>query len=172
MNIEEKERLELSAREMFAHAGLAFYWAQLFEKGIIGLIGSVYFYKNHKVWSKQQFMQKLEKMNKKTMRPLLENAMSLVKFSEEDKAFLEKALDTRNRLTHGYFWEHYLIMMDIRGHEKVKSDMLEIQSLFRTASELVDTITINYAGAMGITGDALQSHLDSMVKQKLNAIEE
>ena len=57
---------EERAKEMFAHFGLAVYLSQIFEKSVLSLLGTIYFYENKSKWTKEQYMREVEKLNKET----------------------------------------------------------------------------------------------------------
>ena len=73
------------AREVYAHFGLASFFAQCFEKGLFNLIGCLVFEEKSGEWSKKDFENELDKLEQKTIAPLLKKIKQRVEFTEDDR---------------------------------------------------------------------------------------
>lgn len=148
---------EERAKEMFAHFGLAVYLSQIFEKSVLSLLGTIYFYENKSKWTKEQYMREVEKLNKETLGKLLEKIRKIVNLDILTEELVKEAQVKRNFLIHHYFWTNGLEMNFEVGQQMINKQLIEFQDLFKKADGRITDINIAFASKVGITRELIES---------------
>lgn len=151
-------------KHVYACAGLALYRAQCFEAELTQVILSVKKAKG-KLLSPDEYEALDSKLSKKTLGGLIREVRDFVEINDHGEAVIEKALNARNSLTHGFFWRHAENMVTDRGRRKVMDDLLNSVQLFRVA-EGVGIVTVrNMLRCMGSSQEEVDQLYEKMVKR-------
>jgi hypothetical protein len=93
------------AQDVYAHFGLAMYWAQVFEHGVVNLI-AVYRRLHGLLITDREIDDTYEREFEKTLGGILHDLKSEIALPKDIEAKSQQALQIRNRLSHRYFREH------------------------------------------------------------------
>jgi hypothetical protein len=150
---------------VYAKFGLAVYFSQVFEQGLVNLI-TLLDAANAPGISKETFDGLLSSHSKKTLGILLKKVNKYVKFSPETTEVLETALSKRNYLIHYYFYEHVPSFVTEEGRNKMLSDLEEIRVCLSEADKRIDPVTQALTKKLGFTEEMLQEAAIELVGEE------
>lgn len=146
-------------KEPYAFFGLACYCAQVFENATLNL-AIVLRLPAVDLVSQQLFDELYESLSKKTLGPLLSAVKQEIDLSEEDRVFLEEAVELRNILIHRYFRERAEDFVSAAGREEMKRELQLIISKFKHADQLLEGIYIPLWEKYGVTEELVENELE------------
>ena len=151
-------------REVYAHAGLALYMAQVLEHGLANVIllaraGSPEFR------SSQDYNDALDELLSKTMGEQLRRALELVDFTDEQMSALRDALKKRNFLVHDFFQERIDEFGSVAGKNRMIVELDEIRDALKNIDAEVQEITVGFWAKHGVTREMLQAEVDKMIAE-------
>ncbi len=155
------EKANEQGKELYAHAGLALYWAQCFEKSLENLL-----YLCARVSGNSLTLEELEaldrELEKQTLGRLLADARKLVTFGADAEELLGFALGRRNFLVHRFFKAHADDAMTSAGRELMIAELIEIQKCFQTA-DLPASVGCKALGKiLGISDEMIEHDLQQL----------
>jgi hypothetical protein len=148
-------------REVYAHAGLALYMAQVLEHGLANVIvaaraGSPEFK------SAQDYEDVHDDLLSKTMGTQLREALRVVAFSEAQIQELKRALKKRNFLVHHFFRERVGQSISVAGRSSMITELDEIRDAFKAIDDQIQEITLAFFEKHGITREMWQAEVEAL----------
>jgi hypothetical protein len=138
MTISDWTQKENRARDFYAKFGFAFSEAQILERAVIGVLSAHIAYTKSGRISKNEIAELIRKVEKRTLRPLIEEMKKHFEFSQDDLASLEVALKCRNDLAHGFLWKNGRTMVAPGGLEKLTLELEGITHILIKARRIAD----------------------------------
>ena len=142
-------------KEVYAQFGLAVYYAQVFEQGLVNMITLFILAKTPGV-TRELFEELFTVHAKKTLGRLINIAKKHVSFPEDNTKIFEEALGKRNYLIHHYFFERIDKFTTSEGREEMLSELEEIRKCLSEADDLIDPITDQICKKLGFTHEMLE----------------
>jgi hypothetical protein len=149
-------------KTVYAHFGLAAYYAQCFETSL-GLFFLVERKLNHTKMTAHEFDALELVFQKKTLGALIKSFREQVSVGNEYEAVLDNALDRRNFLTHHFFRARAEYWMSERGRQKMLDELAEITDDLRKADGVIIAMYMAMTKALGITDQILEEEWDKLV---------
>jgi hypothetical protein len=124
---------------VYAEAGLALRWAQLFEAEIITVLFI------HGV-SRQQFAVRSEaeefirKTEKRPLTQLLRDILTRVRFEPDVTPTFEAAISARNSLVHRFFWDRSEGFSKVTDRSKTLDELRDLTRLFFSAYKFAEML--------------------------------
>ncbi len=154
----ESERV----REVYAHYGLAMYWAQCLEQSIFQHLlffdhfpKAVETYTTPENWA-EEFDRYEDRELSQTMGKLIRRLREVGQPIEFLEVALAKALKSRNWLAHGYFADRAIEFNDSEGCQDMLEELDEIRDSFRYCANELDAISTPAARKLGFTDEMLE----------------
>lgn len=144
------------AKDVFAHFGAAYYYAEVLHRGLCNLY----------VWRKistvgpmnrYRIEEHLAKAYSTTLGQLVSEIQAC--FSEDGVKRLDVAVEKRNFLAHHFWFERIHLMTSADGCRALIAELNAAQELFQHADRLVDTVVTPYLAKTGLTQDAFADAL-------------
>lgn len=139
------------ARQVFAHFGLAMYWAQAVEYGIAVLAVAIGRRDGLSTSLDEDFAVMFRKTMGQARNELLRRRPDLAAF--EDK--LRQAVKLRNFLAHGYFRQRSAAFMTTEGQEAMIRELQVATEFLENVNVEFETLELEIARAMGATEEIL-----------------
>ena len=149
-------------REVYAHYGLAMYWAQCLEQSIFQhLLFFDHFPKALKTyttpenWAEEFDRYEVRELSQ-TMGKLIRRLREVGQPTESVEVALAKALKSRNWLAHGYFADRAIEFTDSEGRQDMIEELDELRDSYRSCAEELDAVSIPAARKLGFTDEMLE----------------
>ena len=150
-------------REVYARFGLAMYSAQCLERELALILAARYGPDPTRI-SEREFDVILEALFSKTFGHLVGEVEEAAALSEEEKEQLQTALNKRNWLAHGYFWDRAVDFLSESGRVSMIEELKEMTNFFKTLDELFTKRTLEHAKRLGITQQVLDETLERLTR--------
>jgi len=154
-------------KTVYAHAGLALYLSQCFEKGIENFLML-----NSRVTGQCITLEQLdafeESIEKRTLGRLLRDLKEHVDLKEGGADTLAEALQRRNFLAHRFFKERAEEFFSEAGRDRMVSELEKDQELLREADLKVSLICKALFRFLGISEEAIEEEYRE-IKEKAEA---
>ena len=147
-----QEPIELDAeqmREVYARFGFATYQAQCLERQLAIILATKYGPEPTRISSKE-FSSVFEDLFSKSLGQLVRKITKFSDLSKDVEGRLQEALETRNWLTHRYFWERALDILSVAGRAKMIDELRAAADLLHSQNEFFTTKTDEYGKRFGI----------------------
>ena len=128
-----------SDMRVYAEAGLALRWAQLFEAEIVTVL-LVYGVSRQRFQVRSEAEDFIRKAEKRPLSQLLREILTRVKFEPDVTPTFEEALAARNSLVHRFFWDRSEIFAKDADHLKLFGELRELTQLFFTAYKFAEML--------------------------------
>lgn len=155
-------------REVYAHYGLAMYWAQCFEQSIFQhLLFFDHFpkarqtYTTPENWAEDFDRYEAQELGQ-TMGKLIRRLREVGQPTDSIESALAKVLKSRNWLAHGYFADRAVEFTDPDGRESMIQELDKLRDSFRACTDELDAISMPAARKFGLTDDVLAKVLAEM----------
>lgn len=142
-------------REVYAWAGLALYYAQVFEHGLVNLIHVVLGTRNQLVGQYATIDEFYEQKFRKMMGKLLEETRKLGVLPDEALDLASRAVARRNFLIHEFFRERVELFPHQEGRRLLLIELSDAVGLFMRADAAVDQVVFALGAPAGITREAV-----------------
>ena len=152
------------SRDVYAHYGLAAYYAQCFEKKLTTFLLGHARATNTKLTVKD-FDDLGEVLHKKTLGQLLKEVGVVVEHDPATEQLVETALKKRNFLAHHYFWERASEFVSSKGRAQMIAELEELRDLFQRADFFATALCKAAAQAAGIPWTSFEAEFDQMLKE-------
>ena len=166
---EEQNRESDEIKEVYAKFGLAMYFAQVLEHGIVNALVSLDLIPNRRKhaptpeeWSAtvDSFMSR---HFEKTMGRMLRELRSVTLVPSDLEDLLRDALRRRNRLAHDFFREHAEDLITSSGRSAMLAGVDECRAVFEAADRRLDEVVAPMRRAVGLTDEVIAREFDAMV---------
>jgi len=150
-------------REVYAHAGLALYMAQVLEHGLANVIvlrraGGPQFR------TVQDYDDLLDDLLSRTMGDQLRRALAEVDFTEDQIERLREALRLRNFLAHDFFRERIAECGTVTGRNRLIAELDEIRDKFTTIDGEVQEIAYDLWAKHGVTREQIELQVHALME--------
>eukprot|EP01034_Spumella_vulgaris_P037931 gene37931-46805_t len=148
-------------REVYAHYGLAMYWAQCLEQSIFQhLLFFDHFPKAVKTYATAEdwvvAMDRYEARElKQTMGRLIYRLREAGQITFSTEQLLDRALKNRNWLAHAYFSDRAVDFMSPGGRDRMLEELGALKDNFVSTAKEIDEITMPVAQRYGLTAEKL-----------------
>lgn len=162
-------------REVYAHYGLAMYWAQCVEQAIFQnlVFFDLYPRFGKTVMSRKEWEETYDnyetKELRKTMGKLIEKLKKEGESTGEIQSLVKACLQKRNWLAHAYFSDRSTDITQVSGREIMIKELEEIQELFRETDYKINEITKPIMKHYGLTEEKLEEIMKDL-QAKYNSL--
>ena len=153
-------------KTVYAHFGLAIYFAQVLEYGLANALMCSELLPRRagkpvprKRWE-QEFDSFMEQQFKHTLGKLIRLLNSATPVPADLEDILETALIKRNILTHHYFRERAEAFLSHHGREQMIAELREAQIVFERADNRLNQIVELFLEKYGMTAEKLKPFID------------
>jgi hypothetical protein len=153
------------AKEVYAFYGLAAYFGQVFEKGMLNLLMTLHSEDTEMTLEHYDSIE--SSYNSNTLGQLLRHARERVGMSPNTDEVLNQALSKRNWLVHHYFVERAVAFHTENGRKDMIEELREIAELFHRADEAITSIYRPFHERRGITKESLKRDCEVMTEEFL-----
>ncbi len=156
---------EEQCRDVYAHFGLAVFFAQNFEKSLCNYILFQTGLTNGNITL--ETVDAIEKaIHKKTLGQLLKETKLIATFDDPaDESLVNEALIKRNYLFHDYFWDRAVEFMSPNGREVMLGELPEFRLLFQRADTLAKAMARAAGKMLGISDDLTHAEISKMMQE-------
>jgi hypothetical protein len=151
-------------RELYAFAGLAFYFAQCLEHEIVNTLGTGEIIRllrvkvpkssaeltDYRARIDQIWDENYERTLGQLLRSLHQCGIAITASLD---SLLRESLEARNRLVHSYFRERARAWFDAEGRRSMATELKAMGELFRNADHTLHQATANIRKRMGMTDE-------------------
>lgn len=148
-------------REVYAHAGLALYWAQCFEMSLSNFLLLMKRMDGDLI-SESEFNSYEAGLQKQTLGKLLNSVRKIAVLDDKAFEFVNAALDKRNFIAHHYFRERAEGFFSGKGKSAMIDELIHIQNVFRRADAVGSSLAGAVGMALGITEEHIETELEAM----------
>ncbi|MFH1674662.1 MAG: hypothetical protein ABIF87_14725 [Pseudomonadota bacterium] len=155
-------------KTVYAHFGLAFYFAQVLEHGIVNMLVFVDLLPKRagKPIPRKQWIKELDLFLNShfqmTLGKMIRSFKEVMDVPEDLEILLSTALKKRNFLAHDYFRERATEFMSYQGREKMIEELDKNKLFFEQADTRLNEIIEPLRKRSGITDEHLQKALDEL----------
>lgn len=155
-------------KEVYARFGLAMYFAQVLEHGIVNALVIIDLIpsRRHLVRSREEWASTVDEFMshhfESTMGRLIRDLRSVTTVPGDLEQLLRDALQKRNWLAHDFFRERSLEFMTTSGRDRMLHDVDECRDLFKAADERLEAIVHPLRVAAGMTDEMLAQEYKRM----------
>ena len=148
-------------REVYAHYGLAMYWAQCLEQSILQhLLFFDHFPRAVKTYTTaQDWVAAIDRYEagelKQTMGRLIYRLREAGQTTSSIEQLLDRALKNRNWLAHAYFSDRAVDFMSPGGRDRMLDELGALKDHFVCTANEIDEITMPVAQSYGLTAEKL-----------------
>lgn len=159
---EELDPEDDQTREVYAHAGLALYMAQVLEHGLANIIvlaraGGPQFR------SPDDYEALLDELLSRTMGAQLRQALREVEFTDDQIERLNEALRLRNFLAHDFFRERIMSFGSIAGRNRLIEELDAMRDHFAAIDREVQEIAYTLWEKHGMTREEVELQVQAMM---------
>lgn len=161
-------------RDVYAHYGLAMYWAQCLEQSIFQNLlffdhfpKAVASYTTPQSWA-DEFDRYEERELGKTMGRLIRRLSEAGQPTTSIEQLLNAALKSRNWLAHGYFADRAIQFTVPDDREIMIAELEEIQTKFKECAHQLDAVTLPAMHKYGLTDAELARIHTEMLEEHAN----
>lgn len=151
-------------REVYAHYGLAMYYAQVLEtEAWIAL--SMIKESDPSVITSWRFEEALEEAAALTMGQAVAKLIESAEVAPPLQQMLPAAVEKRNWLAHRYFWDRCVELANERGRAAMIDELAELADWFQEMDMQLSALTRRMTTGRGIalTDDAIELHLSKLL---------
>lgn len=148
-------------REVYAHYGLAMYWAQCLEQSIFQHLlffdhfpKAVAAYTTAENWAEDFDRYEARELGQ-TMGKLIHRLKEVGQPTDSLEQPLSDALKSRNWLAHGYFADRAVEFTMSGGREHMVAELEVLREQFRNCAEQLDAVSLPAARKRGFTDEML-----------------
>jgi len=153
----EDEKSE-QCKDVYAHAGLALYWAQCLEKSLENFLCL-----HARVAGECVTLTELdaleERVEAQTLGRLLADTRKHVRFGNGAEELLATALERRNFLAHQFFKERAEAFVSRAGRDQMVTELIEIRESLRSADVAATVICKALQKVLGISDEMIEREL-------------
>ena len=149
-------------RDVYAHYGLAMYWAQCLEQSIFQHLlffdhfpRAIATYTTAESWANDFDLFESRELGQ-TMGKLVRRLQEVGQPTDSVEQLLAFALKDRNWLAHGYFSDRAVEFTLPDGREQMIAELEASQERFRNCAGALDAVSLPAARKFGLTDEALE----------------
>jgi len=153
-------------KEVYAFFGLASYFAQVLEKGLMIMI-IAFRCKGLRI-TRSEFDALYTEHNKKTLGQLLNRARKSVSIPNDIGALLDEALLKRNWLMHHHFADRSAQFNTEIGRAQMISELQSLIHIFIEADHATEPIYMPLLEEFGVTEERVETLIGEMIEEYLS----
>lgn len=157
----EDEKSE-QCKEVYAHAGLALYWAQCLEKSLENFL-CLHGQSSGECVTLTELDALEGRVEAQTLGRLFNDTRKQARFDKGAEELLATALDRRNFIAHRFFKERAEAFMSRAGRDQMIVELIEIQDCFRKADIVATVICKALQKVLGISDEMIEQELKRLV---------
>lgn len=142
-------------RETYAHFGLAVYWGQVLEHGLVNAM-VVLQLPPRSTFTRDDVDPFMDRQFKNTLGKMIHNLTDMTAIPVDLEDLLTRALKTRNWLCHHYFRERAVDFMNNDGRTKMIAELEECRELLIAADRCLSATVKPIADSCGLTEVKMQ----------------
>lgn len=156
-------------KEVYARFGLAVYYAQVLEHGLVNalVILDLIPSRRHRARSSEEWGAEVDAFMDRhfeaTMGRMMKNLRDVTQVGADLENLLRDALKKRNWLVHDYFRERASEFMSSAGREQMLREVDECRDLFQAADQGLEGIVAPLRSKAGITDELLEREYQRML---------
>ncbi|KVZ00841.1 hypothetical protein [Burkholderia ubonensis] len=155
-------------KELWAYFGLAFYRANVLERGVLNLAVAL-LSKNVVGLTGNDVQTLYETHDSKTFGQVICLAKRLFEFDEQTEQDLKRALHDRNYLAHDFFAGHDVDLLTESGRKKMLDELVEIAVRLKSIDQKMDPIWMSAWRHLGVTPEWINRQMQLYVQSHDNA---
>ncbi|MDP1821885.1 MAG: hypothetical protein Q8L48_01525 [Archangium sp.] len=152
MNDVPEEDLNDLTREAYAHFGLAYFLAECVFEGLVQVAAT-----KGVGLAVGAIEERTKRLRGGTLGPLVSEAKEVIPV--ERHADLDRLLERRNDLAHGFWFARAYQLTSANGLEALIATLTEDQKLFRGLSALTDELTMPHLISLGMTEESWEQSM-------------
>jgi hypothetical protein len=158
-------------KEVYARFGLAVYFAQVLEHGIVNalVILDLIPTRRHLARSADEWGSEVDAfMDRHFQAPMgrmMRNLRDITHVDDDLEQLLNEALRKRNWLVHHFFRERAAEFMSSPGREQMISEVDGCRDLFQTADKRLEAVVVPLRGKAGLTDELFAREYERMQKE-------
>lgn len=155
-------------KELWAYFGLAFYRANVLERGVLNLAVALLSKKVDGLTG-DKVRSLYEEHDSKTFGQVIGIAKRLFEFDEHTEQDLRRALDDRNYLAHDFFASHDIDLLTESGRRKMLDELVQIAVRLKTIDRRMDPIWMSAWRHLGVTPEWVDQQMQLYVQSQSDA---
>jgi len=140
----ESDETSDATRDVYAHFGLAYFFAECLFQGLVNILAT-----NGVGITRGSVEERMKQFSKCTLGPLVEAAKFTI--PSEHHGDLDRALERRNFLAHGFWYQRVHQMTTLSDLAELQRELIADQERFRALSELADAIVSQRLRLAGVS---------------------
>ena len=170
MRTEDGDDKDEHVKNVYAHFGLAMYFAQVLEHGLVNTMMCAELLPRRagkpvpkKAWE-AEFDAFMNEQYQKTLGRLIHALKNATSVPPDLEGLLTEALEKRNYLAHHFFRERAEAFMSWKGREKMIEELHGAQKLFDDADARLTVVERQLREKYGLTDDRLRPWEEKHIK--------
>ena len=155
-------------KEIYAHAGLALYWAQCFEQTLENIL-VIHSRISRRCITLADLDSYEDEVARKTLGRLLRDVRQHVTFGDDAEELIATAHQNRNFLAHRFYKERATEWFSFDGRNRLIAELNRMQQSFRTADAVTSTICRALGHSIGITDEIIDTEFERLKNQNRNS---
>lgn len=143
-------------REVYAYFGLAVYYAQVLEHGVVNLLTLAKIFPDFTA-TREMFEPVMEQYFTQVFGKLAKAVVPHVGEDAELLGDLKRAVGVRNDLVHRYWRQKIGLTQTARGRNRMISELRDIIQMFVDVDERLTPVTLKYAAVRGVTMNDIEA---------------
>ena len=159
-------------KEVYARFGLAVYFAQVLEHGLVNALAILDLIpsQRHVARTREEWAADvdgfMDRQFKATMGRMMRSLRDVAQVDADLEQLLNDALDKRNWLVHAFFRERAAEFVSTIGREQMLAEVDKCRDLFRSADKRVEAIVGPLRKNAGITDELLAQEFQRILAKK------
>jgi hypothetical protein len=164
---------EDETKTVYAHFGLASYAAQVFERGMIFLTVVSRVYGKERYKSQEEFESAFTVQEKNTLGKLFKILKTRVEIDEALTKRISDAINKRNWLIHGYFYDRAPEFTFTKGRKLMVKELEVMRDEFFALDTVITERFVNPLSIKaGVTDESLEKYTERMITETYNNLSE
>jgi hypothetical protein len=160
-NLSDEEANE-QTKDVYAHFGLAMYYAQVLEHGVVNAMIVARTRERHRI-TRADIDAFLDTQFERTLGQMLQELRRHLQVLPTVEPTLRAALKRRNWLAHQYFRERAVEFMNAKGRSSMIEELQEATALFRNADTALNELTREIQETFGIDDAAIEREMNEVL---------
>jgi hypothetical protein len=152
-------------REVYAYFGLAVYYGQVLEHGIVNAM-VVLRLPHRDRFTKGDIDAFMDQQFENTLGKLIKNLRAELTLPSDLEDLLRQALKTRNWLCHDYFRERAIESMTSAGRDKMLAELEDARELLSRADKRLSDVVQPLSDRCGLTEAVLQAEYKAICREQ------
>lgn len=151
-------------KEVYAHSGLALFWAQCFEHTLQNIL-LIHSRISGRCVTLTDLDGYEETIARQTLGRLLRDVRQHVSFSDDAEQLISTAHQNRNFLAHRFFKDRATEWYSFDGRKRLLDELDQMQKSFRIADTVASAICRAMGRVIGITDEVIDAEVERLETQ-------